>query len=74
MKIKAKLENGKVALVTGGSSGIGKAIACGLARRGMDVWLVAQRKEILESARLEIGAVEEWIALSDHMPIIFEFN
>jgi exonuclease III len=29
---------------------------------------------LLESARLEIGAVEEWIALSDHMPIIFEFN
>jgi 3-dehydrosphinganine reductase len=54
MKIIAKLLPGKVAVITGGSSGIGKAISCEFAKRGMDVWLVAQRRDVLESARLEV--------------------
>jgi 3-dehydrosphinganine reductase len=54
MKIKAQLVPGKVALVTGGSSGIGKAIACELAEKGMNVWIMAQRSELLESARKEV--------------------
>jgi 3-dehydrosphinganine reductase len=54
MKIKARVEPGKIAVVTGGSSGIGKDIACKLAARGMHVWLIAQRKDLLNTAQLEI--------------------
>jgi short-subunit dehydrogenase len=39
---------GKVAIVTGASSGIGKAIALDLARRGTTIVAAARRKELLE--------------------------
>jgi 3-oxoacyl-[acyl-carrier protein] reductase len=42
--------NGKTALVTGASEGIGKAIACALAREGVDVAICARRKDKLEEA------------------------
>jgi len=47
---------GKRALVTGGSAGIGKAIARGLAREGVDVAICARRPEPLEAAAVEIAA------------------
>jgi NAD(P)-dependent dehydrogenase (short-subunit alcohol dehydrogenase family) len=46
---------GKAALVTGGSAGIGKAIAHALAREGVDVAICARRKEPLEAAAAEIA-------------------
>lgn len=39
---------GKVALVTGGSSGLGVAFARGLARAGADVVVVSRRQELLD--------------------------
>ena len=47
---------GKRAIVTGGSKGIGKAIALELAREGADVAIVARTKGDLESAAREIEA------------------
>ena len=47
---------GKHAIVTGGSLGIGKAIARELAREGADVAIVARTKERLEAAARELAA------------------
>jgi gluconate 5-dehydrogenase len=47
---------GRVALVTGASSGIGRAIAMTLAEAGARVVLVARREEDLAAARAEIVA------------------
>src|SRR5438093_9630768 len=47
--------NGKRAIVTGGSLGIGKAIARELAREGVDVAIVARTKDRLEAAAKELS-------------------
>src|ERR1700745_2495324 len=47
--------NGKTALVTGASAGIGKAIAFALAREGVDVAICARRPEPLQAAASQIA-------------------
>src|SRR5258708_12422230 len=47
--------NGKTAIVTGTSAGIGKAIAFALAREGVDVAICARRREPLEAAASQIA-------------------
>jgi NAD(P)-dependent dehydrogenase (short-subunit alcohol dehydrogenase family) len=45
---------GKVAFVTGGNAGLGKAMARGLAEAGADIAIAARRKDVLEEALAEI--------------------
>ena len=49
--------SGRVAVVVGATSGLGRAIAIGLAQHGADVVPSGRRKELVESACAEIKAM-----------------
>ncbi len=53
---------GKTAIVTGGSRGIGKAIAGQLARAGAQVMITSRKAEACEAAAAEIGHGVAWRA------------
>ena len=56
MAFQSELLKGRVALVTGGGTGICRGIALALARYGCDVAIVSRRREHLEPAAEEIAA------------------
>jgi short-subunit dehydrogenase len=47
--------SGKVALITGGSKGIGKAVARELASEGVDVALCSRSRDDLEAAAKDVA-------------------
>ncbi|MEK9685366.1 MAG: SDR family oxidoreductase [Rhodospirillaceae bacterium] len=51
--------DGRAALITGGSEGLGKGMALKFAESGADVAILARRKEALDAAKVEIQSVSK---------------
>jgi NAD(P)-dependent dehydrogenase (short-subunit alcohol dehydrogenase family) len=55
--------DGKTAVVTGGSRGLGRAMAQGLAEVGADLILIGREGTSLDEARKELVALGRWVAI-----------
>jgi NAD(P)-dependent dehydrogenase (short-subunit alcohol dehydrogenase family) len=54
---------GRTAIVTGASSGIGRATVFGLVRAGATVYITSRKADICERTALELGAFGQCYAL-----------
>lgn len=57
--------SGKVAMVTGGNTGIGKAIALGLAKAGADLFIFTHSKEGQEEMQAEVEALGRKVVFAE---------
>ena len=62
--------SGRVAVVTGASSGIGAAVARRLAAGGASVALLARRKDLVESVAAECGGLAAPADVTDHASLV----
>ena len=72
MDFSTTMLKGKVALVTGGGTGIGRTIALGLAEAGADVAVTSRNKLVLQETAAEInslGVRALGVAASAAMPV-----
>ena len=70
------MSESRIALVTGGGSGIGRACALGLAADGYEVVVVGRTKESLEQTALTSGRLHTYMAdisQADEVDGVFEF-
>ena len=59
--------SGKVAVVTGGSRGIGAMIARGFVENGVKTYITSRKEEELKAAEAELSAIGECVAISSDL-------
>ena len=62
--------SGKVAVVTGGSRGIGAMIARGFVENGVKTYITSRKEEELMAAEAELSAVGACVAIPSDLSIV----